>query len=368
MQVGREAIRMIQLAGADEPRRVIACAEWTGLDGEDLMSACDVIQPMLQMGGFRGRHVTLSLPYVDLAVRSVNIASGDRQTPAATVEAVRDTLDEKQANSCYWPLAVMQPTASDGRSSVVLVQVARSCQEQWTQQLAARGALVACSLPRPLAAWQALQAFLRRRSDLHRTHVLIDTAADVTGVLVAAGPEPYLLKCIDIGEHQMVAAAAEHLGLDRQSIRRLCRRMQCDHAARFVEADVADMLTPTSDALAWALFDAVRETAETLVFEIGLCLKYCQTTFGAPAPAAVWLGGGEAAESIALRYLLHERLGVHVHMLEPLKGLDMSRSSLAEDRRGALAEWAPAVGAARIQAARWQNVGNAAAFQKGVAT
>jgi hypothetical protein len=327
---------MIQLAGSPEPRSVSACAEWSAATMAGDEAACAAVEAMLHMGGFHGRRVTLSIPYGDLTV-----------VPALAPSAAAGDSHARHAPTYCWPLASMQPVCGDGTPTTLLIEASTAVIEQWRHKLHRYGAAIEHFQPRPLAVFHSLQAFLRRRSDRHHTHVLIDVAPDMTAVLVASGVQPYFLKCSPIGERDMVAAAAKRLSLTVEDIRQLRQMVRRDELPSAATHAAAGRLHAQSDPLAWAMFDATRDIAEKLVFEIGLCLKHCQSVYGAPKVETAWLSG-EAAEDVSLHHLLLERAGLTVHVLEPLRGLDMSRTSLSTDRRGALAEWAVGVGAARF--------------------
>ena len=93
--------------------------------------------------------------------------------------------------------------------------------------------------------------------------------------------------------------------------------------------------------------DAVSSTAEELAREISLCLRYFTVTFRGKRVERAVFSGGEAYENILLN-VLRRQLTVEIEVAQPLRGYDLSSErehiNLAADRRGALCEWAVAVG------------------------
>jgi hypothetical protein len=98
-------------------------------------------------------------------------------------------------------------------------------------------------------------------------------------------------------------------------------------------------------SLLWTVHDAVRAEADALVLEVGLCLRYCSTTFGCPQIKSATLTGSEACDP-TLAYLLSERLGVHARPGRPLQMMERSGCAVFADRRNPMSDWSVCAGLA----------------------
>lgn len=343
MHVDGPIVRMLQLGGDPDHRSVSACAEWQC--PQDLADRIlwQEVAGVWQEGGFEGRRLVLTLPCDAISVRSVDPGRHVEPTSAN----ITDVIAQQSPHAGYaWPLTMLAPSAMEGLARITYVAAEAATVDAWQDKLHALGGLITAVEPRPLAAFNALRSFLRRRSDHHRTHVLVDIGHEATAVIVAIGAQPYFLKILPTGERHLAEAIAGVLDISVDDVRHLRRRIRREELAEAAAPGSGAVLTSQSDSLAWAFYDAGREAVEALVFEVGLSLRHCQTTYGMPALEHIWLSG-EAAEDTSLHHLLGERLGLAVYVVEPFKGIDVSHSSLCSDRRGTLTEWSSGIGALR---------------------
>jgi hypothetical protein len=345
LEFTRSTVRLLQLEGEPEPRWVKACAEWLGLQDDAAKVPWHELDVALRLGGFEGRRGVLALPAEDVHVRTLQCSADSADDPKS-LAAIMTQADDNEGY--VWPLTPMQPVSTGASPVLTFLHVAAPAIERWRDRLRVIGIELNDFQPRQLAVFHMLQTFLRRRSDHHRTQTLIDVGEEASSVMVSAGAEPYFLKTVPIGERRLSETTAAGLGVGIAEVRQLRHRVRRLGLAGAASSGQGGMLTPQSDQLAWTLFDAAREIIDELVFEIGLCIKHCQSTYGAPRIENVWLAG-DAAEETCLHHLLAQRLGVCVNILEPFRGIEISRSSLGADRRGALAEWAACVGVLRSQ-------------------
>src|SRR5213075_3137969 len=102
--------------------------------------------------------------------------------------------------------------------------------------------------------------------------------------------------------------------------------------------------TVRRDPVRQAVFDATRSPMEELGREISLCLRYYSVTFRGFRPTKLRLVGGEACDP-QLQTLLNSALVIPVEVGKPLYSVNTSRMK-PTDRRGAMCEWALALGLA----------------------
>lgn len=347
LDIGAEGVRMLQLSRTGNCFSVVAAGRWrfpAGASGEAVDAntrrrmLVGAISDLLKGGAFRGRKVVSCLRANELAVKNIRLP---HMSEAELAGAVRWECKERfgfevAADRVHFINAGEVRQGTETRDEIILIAATEECVNRHLEMLSAGRLHLVHVDTEPTALFQAYERFLRRADDEGAVSVIVDVGYATTKVVVARGRTILLIKAIDIGGCKLDECVAKELGLQLPEAARL-RKQGADGKA------VGNADPPTR--VGWSVFDAVREPAEALAREIGLCLRYCAVTFRGLRPNRITLCGGEAYDP-ALVKVLTENLDCACVLGEPLKGVDLGGADLGGDRRGQLMEWSVATGLA----------------------
>lgn len=355
LDMAPDGIRMLQLQSADSRLMVRAGAQWKSASpGEHdpfaHQAAAKAVGEILDSGPFHGRRVVASVPMDDIHVRTLRV-------PEMGPEELLCTIQAKAHEAFDFDLSVSKLLAlqaghvilgDDSCREIILLAVPNYAirrRQDWLEDL---GLKVEHLDVEPLALFRAFRRLRRRNTDRNRISAVAEVSRSGCLVLVAQGRHLLFLKHIARGQDDLTRSAAEQLGLSFEDADQLRRQIMTDYAEqtrdmRMPEPDRA--LDETRDSIWWTVHDAVRAEADKLVNDIGLCLRYCSTTFGCPQIETLTLTGSGAWDP-SLVVLLSDRLGLHCQGAGPLHDVDTSHCPLFGDRRTVLSDWTRCMGLA----------------------
>jgi type IV pilus assembly protein PilM len=355
LDVGGDGIRMLQLQSGNSRLFVQAGAQWLagpeGLNVElDRQSATAAVSEILDAGAFDGQKVIASIPMDDVHVRTIRLPEMGPEELACMVQA--------QAHEVYdFDLSVSKLQAlqsghvisgDDSCREVILLAVPNDAIRRRQDALEALGLRVIHLDLEPMAMFRAFRRLRRRDSDRHLVSAVVEVARTGCVVIVAQGAHILFLKHLPFGEDDLTRATADQLGLTFEDTAQLRRQIMNDYAehsrgGRMAQPDLA--MKQCDDSIWWTVHDAVRAEVDRIVNEIGLCLRYCSTTFGCPKIEHVTLTGTGAWDP-SLVLLLGQHFGLKCGAAAPLHDVDTSHCPFFGDRRTVLSDWTHCMGLA----------------------
>lgn len=355
LDIAADGVRMMQVRSIGTALRVCGGGQWKvpehargGALRRDL--AIQAVREIARTGGFQGRRVVSAIPCGEIHMRNFRLPIlGPTELREAILERCREGVDFDLTGAKLHVVPAGPVVRGDVTHQELIVLVVPGGVVQRRRQLIEDMGLSVAHLDlEPVAVFRTFHRMLRRHSDRQVVSAAIDVSRDHTTVVVARGQNIFFIKSIDHGGNRLTQAVATQLGLDEPTAWQLRRQLMEEHAGR-LERDmpVATGLSvpDKSDGLFWTVHDAVRTEADALILDIGLCLRYCQTTFGCPRIERVSLTGESACDP-SLTLLLREHLDVEAEPARPLMSLDASRCRLFADRRRLLSDWGVCVGLA----------------------
>lgn len=346
--IAHDGIRMLQLHSSNGQLSVGAGAQWlTGQTGEGAVNA---VREVLHEGNFKGRGVVTSIGNDEIHLRSTRV-------PIMSQEELRSTIISKAKDLFDFDVTLSQlqilgsaPTITGKEASQeVIVAAVPNFAIRRRRELLEKIGLTGIAIElEPMTLFRGFRRLLKRVSDRSAFSVLIHISPTSTLVLVAQGVDILFIKNIERGGQQLSQAAAEQLGLSLEDAQQLREQLKIDLLERTRSLGQIHPVLENREkqnSFFWAVHDAVRTEADALIMEIGLCLRYCSTTFGCQAIKKVTLTGHEAWDP-SLIHLLDERLGLRSEVIQLFRGIDVSKSRIFRDRRGMLADWTSCMGLA----------------------
>lgn len=359
LDIGRDGIRMLQLAPVGSVLTAVASARWQFPDGaaDDPVAkrryTLSAVREMLASGGFRGRRVVTGLGGADLVIKQVRLPRmPERDLEAALRWEASERFGfkiEPDQLGCFVAGEVRQ--GPDVKDEIILLGARRETVDDHMSLLEELKLFPVAVDAEPIAIFRAFERFLRRKADADSVTVLLDVGAGATKVVIARGRHVSFVKTVDIGGRHFTQAVAQQLHMSpdeaAQTRQRLMQPPEDEPATLGESAGIADGSPVRTDTaqLTQVLYDAIRPLAEDLAREVSLCLRYHAVTFRGSKPDGVTLVGGESYDPNVVR-LLQESLGVPCEPGNPLRGVELSRVDLGANRRGRLSEWALATGLA----------------------
>ncbi len=348
LAIAHDGIRMLQLHSSDGRLAVLAGAQWlTGQTGEGAVNA---VREVLREGNFEGKGVVSSIGNDEIHLRSIRL-------PIMSQEELHKSIASKASDMFGFDVSLSQLQVL-GSAPVIMGD--ESCQEvivaavpnyaiRRRRELLEKMGLTGIAIEiEPLAVFRGFHRLLRRGSDKHALNVLVNVSPTSTLVLVAHGADILFIKNIERGGQQLSQAASEQLGLSIEDAQQLRQQLKMDLLQRTRSLGQVQPVPEgreKQNPVFWSVYDAVRTEADALVLEIGLCLRYCSTTFGCEALRKITMTGQEAWDP-SLLHLLGERLGLRCEIVQPFRDIDVSKSRIFRDRRGMLTDWTTCIGLA----------------------
>ncbi|MBC8218790.1 MAG: pilus assembly protein PilM [Planctomycetes bacterium] len=357
LDIGHNFVKMIQLTVSGGRVSVLAADKVAidpNTDGDQQAVRQDVVSAVSQMlarGNFRGREVVSCLPNDKVKITSLRIAETELNQVEHVLrkEVVQRFGLNPDKDAIDYVVAGSIRQGDETKKELILFAVDdQTIKDHITLLEEARLQPVAIDTI-PFALFRGFERQQRREADKEHTIVFVDVGSRFTTVVFGRGDEISFVKQIPIGGQSFNREIARMLGIDIGQAKRLRERIRTER-----ESTVSDSSEQTDeeegklDASArQTVVDAVSSIAEELAREISLCLRYFTVTFRGKRVERAIFSGGEAYENILLN-VLRRQLTVEIEVAQPLRGYDLSSErehlNLAADRRGALCEWAVAVG------------------------
>jgi len=353
LDLSADGIRMLQLQAGESRPVVCAGAQWKPAcedSDEDARQvfAVHAVREILDEGQFVGRRVVTAIGSEDLHICNVRACSGE-ELPFTLLGKAHEAFDFdlSLARLMVFHAGAVVHGGQD-EQEYILIAIPTYAIRQRTELLNQMGLAAETIDAEPLALYRAFHRLMRRDTDRGRIITAIHVTGRSTLVVVGQGRRILFVKNIPRGGEHFTRAVAEQLGLSLADAAQL-RRHLGDESARQNSPE-----NPTSghnrefdDSLLWTVHDAVRAEIDALVLDIGLCLRYCSTTFACPEITAAMLSGSEAWDP-SLRLGLVEQLGLECDGAWPLRNVDLSQCSIFGDRRGVHSDWTTCMGLASM--------------------
>jgi type IV pilus assembly protein PilM len=339
VDIGLTTIRLLQLSGVSRDLRVldatrIAVPQEVRTNPQRRREfVVDSIRGAVRKGKFRGRPAVMALGPSQVTARNIRLPlmSADELGTAVNWEA-QNKFPFDTATAVIQYLRAGEVRQGDRLMNEVILLAAPRTEAEGALRMAAEAGLDLVSLDaKPCALFRGFERYLQRRADDEKITALVDLGAQTT-VVIAHGRQVEFLKTIPIGGVTLNRAVAECLDVTAAEAEGLRRHL----GSRQGRDDTADQVART-------VADSVRPHLEDLANEIALCLRYHSVTFRCPRPQTVTFSGGESNNHDVVTSL-GERLGIEVHVGEPLKGIQIDHVGPVMDRRSGQAEWATAMG------------------------
>jgi len=356
LDISSDGVRMLQFENTEEPLKVLSGAFWrpnvrdtqSGLDSDRTVQA---VREIFHAGRFKGRGVVSAIGSEDVHIRHVRIENLRPERAYANIlDRARSVFDFDAKKIAKLFVLGSTPLLHEGKDvrEIVLLAIPNHAVEQRRALLEKMGLELDGIEAEPISLFRAFQRFLRRNSDRNITNAIVNVSAESTLVIVSRGAEICFLKKIDIGTRKLTEAVKEHLGLSFEDAARLrCYLMEenIKHSRSMGLANPAHTSQSPTSTMLWSVHDAVRSQIDALVLDIGLCVRYCSTTFGCQRIEKVTLMGAGAWDP-SLIYMLGESLGLRCEVTQPMQSIDVSQCPIFGDRRGVAPDWTNCVGLA----------------------
>ncbi len=344
VDVGHDSVKMIQLEVIGDSLTVTAAAKMP-LPAEvkdqpelRIAVASDLIRQMLRQHPFRGRKVVAALPREIVHMKNLRLPQMPMtELPAVVQFEARNVFpfDTEQAK-VHSLLAGEIRQGTEVRQEVILLAAKNDDVSALIEHLHHAGAIIESLDVEPCALYRSVERFIRRREDEGDVNVIVDVGVRRSQVVIGRGREISFIKPIDIGGWHFHDSVSKKLGITLEEAEALRRRL--------IEAGEPADPAARRDPVRQAVFDATRVPMEELGREISLCLRYYSVTFRGQRPTRLRLVGGEASDP-QLQTLLNSALVIPVEVGRPLYSVNTSKMK-PTDRRGAMCEWALALGLA----------------------
>jgi type IV pilus assembly protein PilM len=342
LDIGHDSIKMLQLERVGDSLSVMAAArqslppEVRTQPQQRMALAADLVKQMFRQGNFHGYGVVACLPRDILHVKNLRVPQMPvSELPAVVRYEAKNILpfDPVDAQLQFLPAGEVRQ-GTEIRQELIVMAARNEDISVFLESLQRCGATVEALDVEACALYRTIDRFIRRREDEQEVYVLVEVGQQRTQVVIGKGREISFIKVIELGAKHLHEAVSRKLGITVEEAQALRRRLTDP-----VEAPEA---SGRRDPVRQAAFDATRSVMEELGREISLCLRYYSVTFRGHRPTKLRLLGGEAGDP-QLQSLLNAAMTIPVEVGRPLFSVDTSRIKPA-DRRGAMAEWATALG------------------------
>lgn len=339
LDIGRTSIKMMQLAVNNGGISVVA-ADTMPLSAsvsdpsQQRAAIVAAIKQMLGRSDFRGQDVVSCLSNDQLKIKNLRIDAAERETIEETLTtdiAARFGLNAEKDQIEYM-IAGDVRQGDDLKSELLVFAADKDVIKDHIEMLQASGLTPVSIDTVPCALFRSFEGTLRRQEDRDVVNVYVDLGSHFTTVVVGKGSDISFIKQIPLGGENFNIEIGAKLGVDVEQANALRRRLNDTRAAGI------------DDASKQAILDAMAGTIEQLAKEISLCFRYYSVTFRGSRPGRAVFTGGEANESTLLD-ALRRQLSMDIEIAQPLRGFDLSKVNLNDERRGGLmCEWAITVG------------------------
>lgn len=353
MDIAADGIRMLQFHRAEGRLAVRAGAQWKSTHSreEDYspVTAAKAVREIMTEGGFYGKDVISSLDTSDIRIETLRLPEiPPDELPHALLDRTEDLFDIGPSEFFLTTFRAGLVVTAGNSYEWILLAVPHDVYWRRCEWLESLNLTVQALRSEPLALFDAVHHQRRRNADLQLPYAIVRMGQTSTVVLVVHGRQILLIKDIDFGGDRLTAATANNLGLEFEEADLLRKQIRHDYALHAHQARMT-RLTPndlgSANSILWTVHDALREEANALVLEIGLCLRYCSNMFGTPKIEQVTLAG-DGAWDPSIIHLLRENLGVRCEGAAPFRAVEVSECPLFSDRRGSMADWTLCAGLA----------------------
>ena len=339
LDIGRDSVRMIQLASSGDKARVIAADQMrlnTDIDADEQdgrESVTSAIKEMLARGNFRGTDVVSSLSSDCLRIKSLRLETTDADQIEELVQkdiAAQFGLDP-DADEIRYMVAGSVYQSDEIKNEVIFLGADKPSIAEHISLLEEAGLTPVAIDVVPCALFRCFQGSLRRQEDQQLVSVFIDIGSSFTTVIISRGQQMAFAKQIPIAGRHMNEQVASKLNVDYDEAKLLRSKL------RNADSETIEASTRR------AIVDAMSHVVEELAKEILLCFKYYAVTFRGNRPTEAVFAGSEAYESVMLD-ALKKHLDIEVKVAQPFRGFDLAGTDFASDEHSCFCEWAVAVG------------------------
>lgn len=336
LDIGDSAIKMVQLALADDGMRVLA-SDWAPLDEdvteEDARRRLIVrtIRQLLTRGHFKGRNVISALPPESLKITSLRLAETEILQADRTLRreaAHRFGLDPR-VDTINYVLAGSVRQGDELKNEYILFATDDKTIISHIALLEEAGLRPRGIDAGPCALFRNFERMMRRQEDRERTIIFIDVGHRHTIVVFGRAGEICFVKQMAFGAARFAEDIAAKLDISTADAESLRRKM---HNGESVDATTRRLVV-----------DTLHATAEQLAAEISLCLRYYTVTFRGKRVERAVVAGGGAQETVLLDVMRHH-LAIETDIATPLRGVDCGTSRGDTDHQDLSANFAMAVG------------------------
>jgi Tfp pilus assembly PilM family ATPase len=344
---------MLQFHRNEGRLTVRAGAQWksthTHEEGYSPTSAVRAVREIMSEGGFVGRDVVSGVDTSEMRIETLRLPEiPPDELCHALLDRTDDLFDIDPSNYFLTALRAGLVVTAGNSYEWIILAVPHDIYWRRCEWLETMGLTVRALRSEPLALHDAVHHQRRRNVDQHSPHAIVRMGQTSTLVLIVHANRILLIKNIDFGGDRLTAAAANYLGLEFEEADLLRKQIRNDYALHAHQARMTKLTTNDIDAtnsIIWTVHDALREEANALVLEIGLCLRYCSNMFGTPKIEQMTLAG-DGAWDPSIIHLLRENLGARCEGAVPFRAIDVSGCPLFSDRRGSMADWTVCAGLA----------------------
>ncbi len=361
LDIGHSYVKMVQLQlNSGRTSVVAACKAPINTAPDDnpdkrTDAVVEAIRQMLARNPFHGRNVVSHLPNSALRMTSLRLQESDHnRIMKALAGEVSDRFGlNPDVDIINYLVAGAVRQNDDVKNELIVIAASDEAVRAHIDVLE-RAQLRPVSIDTiPTALYRSFTRSLRRQEDKERTAVFIDIGARYTSIVFGRTGEINFVKQVRLGVDDFDSAIAERLDVRPAEAQALRAKFRKERAAEYATVSAADTerlleeSTKLDPQTRQAIVDALTAVSEKVTEEISLCLRYYTVSFRGKRVERAWVSGGGAYESILLN-VLKRKLAVEVDVAYPLRGCDTSgkniEANLGGDRRGALSEWAVAIG------------------------
>jgi type IV pilus assembly protein PilM len=317
LDIGHNAIRMVQLAMVNDGIRVVAVerAPAPAVDGAsgapDRDDLIRTIRQMLARSRFRGRNVVSTLPNEHLWITSVRLADAEVSAEDRMLRkeaAQRFGLNPDTDAIQYLPAgSVLQ--GEEAKREYIVLAAADGAIRDHVSMLEEAGLKPVGIDAAPCALFRNVERLLRRQEDRERTIVFVDVGYYYTTVVFGRTGDIFLIKQMAFGAARFDEDIAAKLEVSKEEAQSLRLKVRSGQA-----------MDPAAQSL---VAETLRNTAELLAGEIALCLRYYSVTFRGKRIERAVVAGGGAYEPVLLE-VIQRQLSVETEVAEPLRGFDLN--------------------------------------------
>jgi len=361
LDIGHSHVKMVQLQlGGGRTSVVAACKAPIDAVPDDnpqkrTDAVVEAVRQMLARNPFHGRNVVSHLPNSALRMTSLRLQESDpnRIMKALAAEAADRFGLSPDVDIVNYLVAGAVRQNDDVKNELIVIAAADDAIRAHIEMLE-RAQLRPVSIDTiPTALFRGFTRSLRRQEDKQRTAIFVDIGARYTSIVFGRAGEINFIKQVKVGVDDFDTAIAERLDIQPGQAQSLRAKFRRERSAEYATVSVSDTdrlleeSTKLDPQTRQAIVDSLTAVSERVTEEISLCLRYYTVSFRGKRVERAWVSGGGAYETILLN-VLKRKLAVEVDVAYPLRGCDTSgkniEANLGGDRRGALSEWAVAVG------------------------